>query len=292
MAKDKAEVIESATEIKKLSCGIIMPISAIDGCSAEHWKEVQEFIKEATRNAGFEPSLVSDADDVGIIQKRIIQNIYNNPIVVCDVSGKNPNVMFELGMRLAFDKPAIIVKDDKTTYSFDTAPIEHLEYPRDLRYQQIVQFKETLREKIQATYNRATADKNFTTFLKNFGEFTVAQIPEKEVSSDKFILQAIEDLRSEMRQFYNRSWLERELLLERNRLVAGKVSSQDNGSPLRGVNVVLRGTTIGTVTDTHGIYKLKVPSSGGTLKFSCIGFTSQEVAIGEQVEINIVLSSL
>jgi len=32
--------------------------------------------------------------------------------------------MFELGLRLAFDKPAIIVKDDNTSYSFDTAPIE------------------------------------------------------------------------------------------------------------------------------------------------------------------------
>jgi hypothetical protein len=35
-------------------------------------------------------------------------------------------------MRLAFDRPTIIVKDDLTTYSFDTSPIEHLEYPRDL----------------------------------------------------------------------------------------------------------------------------------------------------------------
>jgi hypothetical protein len=34
---------------------------------------------------------------------------------------KNPNVMFELGMRLAFDKPAIIIKDNRTNYSFDTA---------------------------------------------------------------------------------------------------------------------------------------------------------------------------
>jgi hypothetical protein len=64
-----------------------------------------------------------------VTQKRIVQNIYDNEMVICDVSAKNPNVMFELGMRLAFDKPAIIIKDDKTNYSFDTAPIEHLEYP-------------------------------------------------------------------------------------------------------------------------------------------------------------------
>lgn len=75
--------------------------------------------------------------------------MYENPIVVCDVSGKNPNVMFELGIRLAFDKPTIIIKDDKTSYSFDTSPIEHLEYPRDLRYNRIEDFKSKLTDKIK-----------------------------------------------------------------------------------------------------------------------------------------------
>ena len=78
-------------------------------------------------------------------EKEIIQNLYENPGLVCDVSGKNPNVMFELGLRLAFDKPTIIVKDNKTSYSFDTSAIEHLEYPRDLRFSKIVEFKKTLR---------------------------------------------------------------------------------------------------------------------------------------------------
>ena len=104
-------------------CGIVMPISSLDGCTEAHWSDVLEILTESIEQAGFDGNLVSNADDVGIIQKRIIQNLYDNPIVVCDVSGKNPNVMFELGMRLAFDKPTIIVKDDRTTYSFDTRAI-------------------------------------------------------------------------------------------------------------------------------------------------------------------------
>ena len=108
------------TNPSKPMCGIIMPISEIDNCSAEHWVEVQSILRDVIKSADFEPNLVSDADDVGIIQKRIVQNVYSNEIVVCDVSGKNPNVMFELGMRLAFDKPTIIIKDDFTNYSFDT----------------------------------------------------------------------------------------------------------------------------------------------------------------------------
>jgi hypothetical protein len=38
----------------------------------------------------------------------------SKPDYLCDVSGKNANVMFELGLRLAFDNPTIIIKDDKT----------------------------------------------------------------------------------------------------------------------------------------------------------------------------------
>lgn len=180
----------------KVQCGIIMPISSIDGCNDAHWAEVLEILNEAIGLAEFEGSLVSDSDDVGVIHKRIIQNIYANPIVVCDVSAKNPNVMFELGMRLAFDKPTIIVKDDKTPYSFDTSGIEHLEYPRDLRFSKIVEFKDKLADKIKATYDRASNDPEYTTFLKHFGEFKVAKLDSQEVSPQEYIIEELKSLKT------------------------------------------------------------------------------------------------
>jgi hypothetical protein len=48
--------------------------------------------------------------------------------------------MFELGMRLAFDKPTIVIKDDVTKFNFDTSPIKHLQYRRDLRYMDMVKW--------------------------------------------------------------------------------------------------------------------------------------------------------
>ena len=176
-------------------CGVVMPISAIDDCTEAHWSDVYSILSTAIKDAGFEANLVSNADDVGIIQKRIIQNLYDNPIVVCDVSGKNPNVMFELGLRLAFDKPTIIIKDNRTAYSFDTAPIEHLEYPRDLRFNQVVDFRQKLTDKIVATHHRSQSDLNYTTFLKNFGEFTVAKLDKKEVSSQEYIMEELRSIR-------------------------------------------------------------------------------------------------
>ncbi|WP_289243790.1 hypothetical protein [Methylophaga sp. UBA678] len=182
-------------ETDKKVCGIIMPISSIDGCSESHWGDVLSILSEAISDAEYEPNLVSNSDDVGVIQKRIVQNLYENPIVVCDVSGKNPNVMFELGMRLAFDKPTIIVKDDKTSYSFDTSSIEHLEYRRDLRFSDIVEFKSKLKEKIIRTYKKATEDPEYTTFLKHFGEFKVAKIDTKEVSGQELIMDELRSMR-------------------------------------------------------------------------------------------------
>lgn len=183
---------------KKPTCGIIMPISPIDGCSADHWKEVLSIIEDCIISSDFEPNLVSNAADIGIIQKTIIQNIYNNEIIVCDVSAKNPNVMFELGMRLAFDKPTIIIIDDKTDYSFDTAPIEHLTYPRDLRFKHIIDFKEILKKRIRATYDKAHNDPNYSTFLKNFGQYKVSKLEETEVSSNDFIFNKLNEIHSEI----------------------------------------------------------------------------------------------
>ena len=114
-----------------ISCGVVMPISASGDCNESHWAEVFAIISEALKPVGFHANMVSGADEVTVIQKTIVQNLYDNPILVCDVSERNPNVMFELGMRLAFDKPTIIIKDDRTSFSFDTGVIEHVEYPRD-----------------------------------------------------------------------------------------------------------------------------------------------------------------
>lgn len=194
---------EDAKVPAPLTCGLIMPISPIDGCSAEHWSDVKSIIQEAIDSIDeprFVARLVSDADDIGVIQKRIVQGVYNSDVVVCDVSGKNSNVMFELGMRLAFDKPTVIIKDDKTDYSFDTSIIEHISYPRDLRFSKIVSFKALLAEKVKATHLAAKLNANHSTFLKNFGTFKVAHLDQKEAPSEQVMIEMLGELQREMAQ--------------------------------------------------------------------------------------------
>jgi TonB-linked SusC/RagA family outer membrane protein len=71
--------------------------------------------------------------------------------------------------------------------------------------------------------------------------------------------------------------------------VSGFVKSSD-GDPIPGVSIVIKGTTSGTITDINGAFQLSVTPEQ-TLVFSFIGFTTQEMVVGEQTTINVVLES-
>jgi len=190
MADKKDQSTESDTP--KQTCGIIMPISPTDGYTPLHWADVKKIIDSVIVEAGFIANLVSDADDVGIIHNRIVKNLAENPIVICDVSSKNPNVMFELGLRLAFDKATIIIKDELTAYNFDTSPIEHLSYPSDLHFHQINDFKQKLKAKLLKTFE-ASKDPKYSTFLKNFVNYK-RELQTEEISNQDYIIKQFDRL--------------------------------------------------------------------------------------------------
>ena len=62
------------------------------------------------------------------------------------------------------------------------------------------------------------------------------------------------------------------------------------GSTLPGVNVVVKGTTTGTVTDIDGKFNIKVPNESATLQFSFIGYETQEIVVGAQTSIPVTLN--
>lgn len=71
-------------------------------------------------------------------------------------------------------------------------------------------------------------------------------------------------------------------------IVNGKVTD-DQGAPVPGANVLIKGTTIGTSSDSDGKFSISVPDANAVLVVSFIGFVSQEVTVGNQAEINITL---
>jgi iron complex outermembrane receptor protein len=74
-----------------------------------------------------------------------------------------------------------------------------------------------------------------------------------------------------------------------DKTVSGQVTSDAEGA-LPGVNVLVKGTSTGTVTDLDGNYRLTVPEGNDVLVFSSIGYANQEVTIGSQTTIDVVMS--
>ncbi len=71
--------------------------------------------------------------------------------------------------------------------------------------------------------------------------------------------------------------------------ISGTISDE-SGSPLPGVNVVLKGTTVGTITDLDGNYSLEVPSDETILVISYLGYLSEEIQVGGQTTIDLTLT--
>ena len=73
--------------------------------------------------------------------------------------------------------------------------------------------------------------------------------------------------------------------------VEGTVTSAEDGNTLPGVSVVVKGTTVGTVTDINGAYQIAVPADYKILIFSFIGMVSQEVSVNNRSNIDINLET-
>jgi iron complex outermembrane receptor protein len=74
------------------------------------------------------------------------------------------------------------------------------------------------------------------------------------------------------------------------RTVTGKVSSSDDGGTIPGANILEKGTSNGTITGTDGVYTITV-QEGAILVFSFVGYQSQEIAVGTQSNIEVVLQA-
>ena len=73
--------------------------------------------------------------------------------------------------------------------------------------------------------------------------------------------------------------------------ITGTITSSEDGMPLPGVSVIVKGTTIGGASDVNGKYEISVPADAQILTFSFVGFKVQEVSISGRAVIDVVLQS-
>ena len=140
---------------KSKSCFVIMPISDMEGYDAGHFTTVyKHLLKPACEEAGY---IVRRADEVkqsNYIIIDILKKIIDADIVVCDLSGHNPNVLYELGIRHAFNKPVLLLKDNRTEKVFDIQGLRYTQYDYSLRADlvkaEIIKIAEAMKETAHA----------------------------------------------------------------------------------------------------------------------------------------------
>lgn len=81
------------------------------------------------------------------------------------------------------------------------------------------------------------------------------------------------------------------LSLNAQTTVTGIVTSSEDATPLPGVNVLVKGTSVGTITETDGKFSIAVPSTEAVLVFSFVGYISEEVSLAGRATVDVALNT-
>ena len=113
----------------------------------------------------------------------ILKKLIDAPIAVCDLSTRNPNVLFELGIRQAFDKPVVLIQEKGTPKIFDIAPLRYLEYSKEMKYHEVLESQKKLQEAIEATKGVENEADNINSIVKLMALSSSAVIPNLDKSN-------------------------------------------------------------------------------------------------------------
>lgn len=154
MATKKAENRE---ETVKNTCFVIMPFSDPEGYETGHFRSIYEHtFAPAIRAAGYDPLRIDDNIVSSLIHGKMMNELVTAPMVLCDLSTNNPNVLYELGIRHAFDLPVVLVQEIGQKRIFDIAGITSVEYHRSRLYEEVLEDQKKITEAILQTANAKT----------------------------------------------------------------------------------------------------------------------------------------
>jgi hypothetical protein len=194
----------------KPDCFIIMPISDPEGYSTGHFKHVYEnIIRTSCELAGYNPVRADEDKAANLIQLEILKRLLDAPMAVCDLSSRNPNVLFELGIRQAFDKPVVLIQEAGTPKIFDIAPLRYLEYSKEMKYHDVLRMQKELQESIAATALASTDSGNVNSIVKLLALSTPALIPDLKGGKEELALEVMQAELREMRKFMEITMMER-----------------------------------------------------------------------------------
>ncbi|MFO1367586.1 MAG: hypothetical protein U1F46_01235 [Marinagarivorans sp.] len=184
MSKDSS----NSSPVKKTpddQCFVIMPISPQNGYEEDHFTLVYEdIIKPSVEAAGLKPFRADETKNTNLIQLDILRNVVESTIAVCDMSSKNPNVFYELGMRQAFDLPTVLLRDEITEAPFDVNGLRYVTYRKDMRHRNVKRAIEDLTSAILDTYQKRADKSEINSLIRLMELANPAKLSQVELSDE------------------------------------------------------------------------------------------------------------
>jgi len=166
-------------------CFVIMPISSQQNYEEEHFSLVYEdIIKPAIEASGLLAFRADESKNTNLIQLDILRSVIESPMAVCDMSSKNPNVFYELGMRQAFDLPTVLIKDEITDAPFDINGLRYVTYKKDMRHRDVKLAVQELTEAIQDTFSKKDDKAEINSLIRLMELANPAKINQVELSEE------------------------------------------------------------------------------------------------------------
>lgn len=204
---DKSETAstngESSDSTEKPECFVIMPISDPEGYERGHFGQVfDDLFTPACDRAGYRAVRGDQVRQTNLIHLDVLQKIIDSPMAICDLSNRNPNVMFELGLRQAFDKPVVLVQEEGTEPIFDITPLRYTQYHKEMLYRQVIEDQEIITRAIIATREAINNSKSVNSIVKLLSLTHAASLSDisesdKDTAMLQVIMTEIGNLRSE-----------------------------------------------------------------------------------------------
>jgi hypothetical protein len=187
-------------------CFVIMPIADPDGYDKGHFSKVYEDIfKPACEKSNFKPIRADEVKQTNLIHLDILQKLIDSPMAICDLSSRNPNVLFELGLRQAFDKPTVLVQENGTPKIFDIAPLRYTEYRKELKYRDVLEDQESIANAISATRESTEKGDGVNSIVSILSLAKPATLKEVAEGDSSGLLQLVRAEMSEMRSDFRKA---------------------------------------------------------------------------------------
>jgi len=104
------------------TCFIIAPIGDPESEARKRTDQIQKhIIGPAAEECGYQPMRADQISEPGIITSQIIQHLVDDPMVIADLTDRNPNVFYELAVRHAVRRPLVQIIREGETIPFDVA---------------------------------------------------------------------------------------------------------------------------------------------------------------------------